>query len=140
MDRITKEARSRNMSNIKSKDTKPEIRVRKILHSMGYRFRINKKELPGKPDIWLKKYNSVIFVHGCFWHRHKDCKYSYTPKSRMEFWSEKFKRNIQRDQRNLEELQALGIKVLIVWECEIFNKNDRENEILKNKIKIFLKK
>lgn len=138
MDRISKEARSRNMSKIKSKDTKPEIEVRKLLHSMGYRFRVNKKELPGKPDIWLRKYNTAIFVHGCFWHRHEGCKYAYTPKSRVEFWLEKFKQNVERDNRTLKELQSLGIRVLIIWECEVFSSNDRNHEILKRKLDSFL--
>lgn len=138
MDRISKEARSRNMSKIRSKDTKPEIEVRKLLHSMGYRFRVNKKELPGKPDIWLRKYNTAIFVHGCFWHRHEGCKYAYTPKSNVNFWTNKFKNNIQRDKVNIEQLEALGIRVLIIWECEVFSKSDPDHELLKAKLMNFL--
>ena len=91
------EQRSRNMSAIKSKNTKPEIAVRKLLHSMGYRFRLHRKDLPGSPDIVLPKYKTVIFVHGCFWHRHENCKYASTPKTRQEFWEAKFRENINRD-------------------------------------------
>ena len=93
------EQRSRNMSAIKSKNTKPEIKVRKALHSMGYRFRLHKKDLPGSPDIVLPKYKTVIFVHGCFWHRHQNCKYASNPKTRREFWEKKFKENIERDKK-----------------------------------------
>ena len=96
MDRISKEHRSWNMSRIKGKNTKPEIIVRKMLHRMGYRFRIHRKDLPGRPDIVLPKHKTVIFVHGCFWHRHKDCKYAYNPKSRVEFWQKKFRDNVNR--------------------------------------------
>ena len=91
------EQRSRNMSAIKSKNTKPEIAVRKVLHSMGYRFRLHRKDLPGSPDIVLPEYKTVIFVHGCFWHRHENCKYASTTKTRQEFWNKKFKTNIERD-------------------------------------------
>ena len=113
------EQRSRNMSAIKSKNTKPEITVRKLLHSMGYRFRLHKKDLPGSPDIVLPKYKTVIFVHGCFWHRHQNCKYASNPKTRREFWEKKFKENIERDKKTQEKLKNLGWKTNIVWECEI---------------------
>ncbi len=113
------EQRSRNMSAIKSKNTKPEIAVRKLLHSMGYRFRLHRKDLPGSPDIVLPKYKTVIFVHGCFWHRHQNCKYASNPKTRREFWEKKFKENIERDKKNQEKLKNLGWKTKIVWECEI---------------------
>ena len=93
------EQRSRNMSAIKSKNTKPEIKVRKVLHSMGYRFRLHSKDLPGSPDIVLPKYKTVIFVHGCFWHRHENCKYASTPKTRKEFWNKKFTENKKRDSK-----------------------------------------
>lgn len=118
MDRITRKKRSWNMSRIKSKDTKPELIVRSKLHRMGYRFRVNRKDLPGKPDIVLPKYKAVIFVHGCFWHRHQDCKYAYTPKSRVEFWMKKFSKNVKRDNQNELELLKLGWYVKIIWECE----------------------
>ena len=117
------EQRSRNMSAIKSKNTKPEIKVREILHSMGYRFRLHRKDLPGSPDIVLPKYKTVIFVHGCFWHRHENCKYASTPKTRQEFWEAKFRENINRDKLNQENLSSKGWKIIIVWECEIKDKD-----------------
>ena len=113
------EQRSRNMSAIKSKNTKPEIAVRKLLHSMGYRFRLHRKDLPGSPDIILPKYKTVIFVHGCFWHRHENCKYATTPKTRKEFWENKFKANINRDNLNQANLLLRGWKIIIIWECQL---------------------
>ena len=129
------EQRSRNMSAIKSKNTKPEIKVRKILHSMGYRFRLHRKDLPGSPDIVLPKYKTVIFVQGCFWHRHKNCKYASTPKTRQEFWEAKFRENINRDKLNQENLSSKGWKIIIVWECEIKDKDFDLNRLFKNEIK-----
>ena len=129
------EQRSRNMSAIKSKNTKPEIKVRKVLHSMGYRFRLHSKDLPGSPDIVLPKYKTVIFVHGCFWHRHENCKYASTPKTRKEFWNKKFTENIKRDKLNQENLSSKGWKIIIVWECEIKDKDFDLNRLLKNEIK-----
>lgn len=121
------------MSRIKGKDTKPELIVRTLLHSMGYRYRLHQKNLPGKPDIVLKKYNAVIFVHGCFWHRHKGCKFAYEPKSRQEFWQRKFLENEARDKINQSTLGKLGWKVLVIWECEVDN-----IEKLKRKAMAFL--
>lgn len=118
MDRISAEHRSWNMSRIRSGNTQPEIIVRSLLHRMGFRFRLHKKDLPGKPDIVLPKYRTVIFVHGCFWHRHSGCKYAYTPKSRVNFWEEKFNRNIERDHKVNCKLEILNWKVLTIWECE----------------------
>ena len=129
------EQRSRNMSAIKSKNTKPEIKVRKVLHLMGYRFRLHRKDLPGSPDIVLPKYKTVIFVHGCFWHRHKNCKYASTPKTRQEFWEAKFRENINRDKLNQENLSSKGWKIIIVWECEIKDKDFDLNRLFKNEIK-----
>jgi len=129
------EQRSRNMSAIKSKNTRPEIVVRKLLHSMGYRFRLHRKDLPGSPDIVLPKYKTVIFVHGCFWHRHKNCKYASTPKTRQEFWEAKFRENINRDKLNQENLSSKGWKIIIVWECEIKDKDFDLNRLFKNEIK-----
>ncbi len=106
------------MSRIRGKDTKPELRVRSQLHRMGYRFRLHRKDLPGRPDIVLPKYDTVIFVHGCFWHRHKGCRFAYTPKTRPEFWKKKFGGNIRRDRTNINLLRKQGWKVLIIWECE----------------------
>ena len=115
------EQRSRNMSAIKSKNTKPEFAVRKLLHSMGYRFRLHRKDLPGSPDIVLPKYKTVIFVHGCFWHRHANCKYASTPKTRKEFWESKFKANVKRDLEIQEKIKNIGWQSLVIWECELKN-------------------
>jgi len=121
VDIISEERRSWNMSRIRGKDTKPEIIVRSMLHRMGYRFRLHRKDLPGKPDIVLPKYNTVIFVHGCFWHRHEGCKYAYTPKSRVDFWNAKFDDTVARDERNREQLKEIGWNVVTIWECETKN-------------------
>ena len=112
------EQRSRNMSAIKSKNTKPEIAVRKVLHSMGYRFRLHGKDLPGSPDIVLPKYKTVIFVHGCFWHRHENCKYATTPKTREEFWNNKFRSNVERDLKIQENIKNIEWRSVVIWECE----------------------
>ena len=112
------EQRSRNMSAIKSKNTKPEIKVRKVLHSMGYRFRLHSKDLPGSPDIVLPKYKTVIFVHGCFWHRHENCKYASTPKTRKEFWNKKFTENKKRDSEIQEKIKILDWRSVVSWECD----------------------
>jgi len=107
------------MSRIRSRDTKPEIALRKSLHRLGFRFRLHGHRLPGKPDIVLPRYRTVIFVHGCFWHRHEGCKVATTPKSNTDFWLEKFDRNVARDARNAEELAKAGWRVLVVWECDL---------------------
>ncbi len=107
------------MSRIRSRNTKPEVFVRSLLHRMGYRFRLHVSSLPGTPDLVLPRYKTVIFVHGCFWHRHSGCKYSYTPKSRIEFWKRKFEKNIEADKRAVEELKELGWSVFVIWECEL---------------------
>ncbi|MBR4750984.1 MAG: DNA mismatch endonuclease Vsr [Thermoguttaceae bacterium] len=119
VDILSPEERSQNMAAIRSRDTKPEVYLRKLLFAKGYRYRIAEKSIPGHPDIFLRKYNTAIFVHGCFWHRHQGCKYAYTPKSRIEFWQKKFDDNIRRDAIVDDELQEQGIKQLIVWECTI---------------------
>ena len=119
MDIKSKEARSKNMSAIRSKDTKPEIYLRKLLFAEGYRYRISEKTIPGHPDMFLRRYNTAIFVHGCFWHRHPGCKYAYTPKSRVEFWQKKFEDNVRRDAVVKVGLQENKIKCLVVWECTI---------------------
>lgn len=118
-DKLTPEQRSWNMSRIKGKDTKIEVEVRKYLFSKGYRFRKNDKRYPGKPDIVLPKYQVAIFVHGCFWHRHEGCKDATTPKTRTEFWLEKFDKNVKNDQIKQEMLRELGWKVIVIWECEL---------------------
>ena len=114
------------MAAIKGKDTKPEIIVRKYLFSRGLRFRVQVKKLPGTPDIVLPKYKAVVFVNGCFWHGHKDCRYYRLPKSNVEFWKEKIERNVARDTRSETELKALGWRVIRVWECEIKTVAQRE--------------
>ena len=118
-DKLTPEKRSWNMSRIKGKDTKIEVEVRKYLFSKGYRFRKNDKRNPGKPDIVLPKYHVGIFVHGCFWHRHEGCKDATTPKTRTDFWLEKFDKNVKNDQIKQEKLRELGWKVIVIWECEL---------------------
>lgn len=134
MDVLSKERRSWNMSRIGSRNTKPEILVRQVLHGLGYRFRLHAKSLPGHPDIVLPKYRTVVLVHGCFWHRHKNCKYAYTPKSKMAFWTAKFSENIKRDSRKSRALSDLGWRVIVVWECELQN-SDRLRRRLKSRIK-----
>ena len=109
------------MSRIKGRDTKPEVMVRSLLHRAGYRFRKNLKTLPGNPDVVLPKYKTVIFVHGCFWHRHKGCKKASMPKTNAEFWQNKFERNVANDRKHARELRKLGWQVLTVWECELKN-------------------
>lgn len=117
-DRITKQRRSWNMSRIRAKDTKPELAVRSLLHRLGFRFRIHVKRLPGCPDIVLSRLRTVVFVNGCFWHRHKNCKFAYSPKSRKAFWEEKFKANVTRDRQLQRKLGKLGWTVHVIWECQ----------------------
>lgn len=119
MDIVTKEKRSEMMSRIRGKDTRPEKQVRSMLHGLGYRFRIHRRDLPGNPDIVLPKYRTVVFVHGCFWHQHRGCKYAYKPKSRVEFWQKKFRENVERDKLKTKTLKKLGWRVVVVWECEL---------------------
>ena len=122
MDIVSEEQRSYNMSRIRSKDTKPELIVRSMLHRMGYRFTVNgpkNSKLPGKPDIVLPKYRTVISVHGCFWHRHEGCKFATIPKTRTEWWKAKLEGNVERDARNEEALKTLGWRVVVVWTCEL---------------------
>lgn len=128
-DIISKERRSWNMSRIKGKDTKPEAQVRSWLFLHGYRFRKNDRRLPGVPDVVLPRYRTVIFVNGCFWHHHKDCRYAYMPKSRITFWEDKFVRNIVNDKFHRDRLEAMGWKVITIWECELKN---NMNEVMKN--------
>lgn len=118
-DTLTQEQRSWNMSRVTGKNTRPEIHLRSILHKKGFRFRLHDKKLPGKPDVVLPKYRTVIFVNGCFWHRHQKCQYARTPDSRQDFWLKKFERTVQRDHKNQKMLIELGWRVLVVWECEM---------------------
>lgn len=120
-DRISKKKRSWNMSRIRSKDTKPEIKVRSYLFKLGFRFRKNVQKLPGKPDIVLTKYSTVIFINGCFWHHHQGCRYAYIPKTRTKFWLDKFSKNLENDKKNKVILQQLGWKVVVIWECMLKN-------------------
>ncbi len=119
-DKISKEKRSWNMSRIRGKDTSIEVRVRKRLFKDGFRFRKNVASLPGKPDIVLPKYKTVIFVHGCYWHRH-NCKEFHIPKTNSAFWEKKFERNVANDKKHYKDLEELGWNVIIIWECEIEN-------------------
>lgn len=119
MDVHDKKTRSYNMSQIKSKDTKPEEIVRKYLFKQGFRYRKNDKRLPGKPDIVLPKYKTVIFVNGCFWHKHEGCRYFVWPKSNTEFWKDKISKTVERDEKKKKELLNLGWKVKVIWECEL---------------------
>ena len=126
MDNHTAEQRHRNMSAVRSKNTKPEILVRKYLFANGFRYRINDKKLAGKPDIVLPKYKTVIFINGCFWHGHKDCKDSHIPKTNTDFWTEKINKNKVRDAKNYELLQNAGWKVIILWTCELKSKTKEQ--------------
>ena len=119
MDVHDKKTRSRNMAAIKGKDTKPELAVRKYLHRRGLRYRLHDKGLPGKPDLTLKCYNTVVFVNSCFWHRHKKCKKAVMPKSNIEFWRDKLEKNVLRDKKNINLLKKQGWNVLLFWECEL---------------------
>ena len=120
-DYISQEHRSWNMGRITSENSTPERIVRSVLHRMGYRFRLHVKNLPGRPDITLKKHNLVIFVHGCFWHRHQGCKRCTIPKSNQEFWLNKFERNVRRDRENQRKLIQMGWRVEAIWECQTKN-------------------
>lgn len=126
MDIVDPKIRSRMMSGIRSRNTKPEILLRKALHAMGYRYRLNVRLLPGSPDIVLPKWRVVIFVHGCFWHRHPDCKKATTPATNTDFWTKKFAANTKRDKTAIKELHNLGWRTAIVWECAIGSKIDVE--------------
>lgn len=116
-DIVDRKTRSRMMAGIGGKDTKPELVLRRALHARGFRYRLHAKNLPGKPDIVLPKYRAVIFVHGCFWHRHPGCRYATMPATRPEFWAEKFRGNVERGVRNQDALLKVGWRVAVVWEC-----------------------
>lgn len=145
MDKLSKEKRSWNMSRVKSKDTKPELYVRSLLHRNGYRFRLHVKGLPGKPDIVLPKYKMVVFVHGCFWHRHAGCKEAAMPTSNIQYWNDKFNRNIKRDIETQNQLKHQGWNVIVIWECELkeasekllakLEKIEAENNTVKQNLK-----
>lgn len=135
VDHVDSSTRSKIMASVHSKDTKPEIKVRKIAHALGYRFRLHRADLPGKPDLVFPSRRKVIFVHGCFWHRHSRCRYATMPKTRTEFWERKFLANTARDRRNWRELRKLGWDVLTVWQCELKKAEkltERLNDFLAN--------
>jgi DNA mismatch endonuclease (patch repair protein) len=119
VDRLSRQRRSWNMSRIRGRDTKPEVAVRSLFHRAGFRFRLHRKDLPGRPDVVLAKWGVAVFVHGCFWHRHPGCRFAYTPKSNRAFWSRKFIDNMERDKQNQRALRKSGWKVLVVWECQV---------------------
>lgn len=118
-DSLTAERRSWNMSRIRSRDTGPELTLRSMLHSAGFRFRLHDRALPGTPDIVMKKHRAVILVHGCYWHRHEGCRNATTTSSRTDFWQDKFAATVARDERNFEALKELGWKPIVVWECDL---------------------
>lgn len=119
MDSFSPTERSEIMGRVRGKDTTPEMAVRSLLHSLGFRYRLHRPDLPGKPDIVLPKYKAVVFVHGCFWHRHAGCSRASTPATRRDYWLPKFQRTIDRDKRNQAELRSAGWNVIVVWECEL---------------------
>lgn len=137
MDRITKAKRSDIMSRVRCQNTKPEEIVRKYLFSEGFRYRKNDKRYPGKPDIVLPKYKTVIFVNGCFWHQHHGCKAAALPEANHQYWEEKLNRNVERDKQEIQQLKDMGWRVIVVWECEISSKKKQGSRlsILKNEIK-----
>lgn len=128
-DNLTPNDRSLLMAKVSGKETKPEIIVRKFLFSNGLRYRKNVKSLPGTPDVVLKKYKTIIFVHGCFWHGHESCRASKLPSTNVEFWVDKREKNLERDKNKILQLEDMGWKVLIVWECEIKMKTKRESRL-----------
>ncbi|PLC06036.1 very short patch repair endonuclease [Variovorax sp. RO1] len=133
MDTLSPEARSRRMAAIRPRDTKPEMVVRRLVYAMGYRYRLHRRDLPGTPDLVFQGRRKVIFVHGCFWHRHAACKLARLPKSRLEFWVPKLEKNRLRDEAALVELARLGWSSLVIWECEI-----RDQDRLARSLRKFL--
>lgn len=131
-----KETRSYNMSRISGKNTRPEMMIRKFLHRNGFRYSLHSKDLPGKPDLVLPKYNTVIFVHGCFWHAHENCKYFKIPKTRTLWWKEKLYANKERDEKHIQELEEMGWNIIVVWECKLKKDIFQESlEILSKEIR-----
>lgn len=121
-DTMSPDERSRRMSLVRSVDTKPEMAVRRLVHGMGYRYRLHCRDLPGKPDLVFRSRRAVVFVHGCFWHRHNGCPLARLPKSKIEFWAAKLEGNRKRDTRKIAELEEAGWRVFVVWECELKDK------------------
>lgn len=122
MDTFTRTKRSEIMRSIRSGNTQPEMIVRSLLHKEGFRFRLNDKRLPGKPDVVLRKYKTVVFIHGCFWHEHQNCRDGRRPKSNTGYWDQKLDRNVKRDVANAERLRSIGWNLIVVWECELNNR------------------
>jgi DNA mismatch endonuclease (patch repair protein) len=133
MDIVTPERRSAMMSGIRGRDTKPEIAVRRLAHRLGYRFRLHRRDLPGTPDLVFPRRKKVIFVHGCFWHRHTDCRFAYEPKSNVEKWQRKFRANVTRDEHVRRELEEMDWDVLVIWECQT-----KDVEMLARELELFL--
>jgi len=127
MDIKSKEKRSQNMSRIKSKNTSIELKIRKLLFKSGFRYRVNYAAVTGRPDIYISKFKTAVFINGCFWHRHRGCRYSYMPKSNIEFWSSKFEKNMERDKTVVNELNNKGIKVIVIWECTVKGLKNEED-------------
>lgn len=119
------------MSRIRGRDTSPERLVRSALHRIGYRFRLHRRNLPGRPDIVLPRHRTVVFVHGCFWHRHPRCRFAYMPKTRVPFWSAKFDENVHRDRRVRRRLRKLGWRVIVIWECQMTDREALANRLAK---------
>lgn len=139
-DRVTPEQRSENMRRIRSKGMQPEMTVRRLSHALGYRHRLHRKELPGKPDLVYPGRRKVVFVHGCFWHQHPDpgCKIARRPKSNLGYWGPKLDRNVERDTRNQAQLQEKGWEYMIIWECEAREAQAKGSDVLASKIRRFL--
>ena len=134
MDIVSQTRRSEIMARIQGRDTVPEMMVRRTAHRLGFRFRLYRKDLPGRPDLVFPRYRAVVFVHGCFWHRHDGCRFAYTPRSRVRFWTEKFRQNVARDRRTEDALRSLGWQVLVIWECET-----RDDAAVAHRLKDFLR-
>lgn len=134
VDHLNPSDRSRNMAAVRGRDTNPELIVRRIVHGLGFRFRLHRKALPGTPDIVLPRLQKIIFVHGCFWHRHPKCHYASIPATRTEFWTEKLCANVERDKKSIHDLRQLGWRVMVVWQCEL-----RDLFALRRRIEKFLK-
>ena len=128
-DIVDRERRSELMAGIRGRDTAPELAIRRIAHRMGLRFRLHRRDLPGRPDIVFPKFRSAVFVHGCFWHQHGGCRFAHIPKSRVTYWTQKFSRNVARDRSNEEALRALGWRVIVIWECEARNGKQVEQRL-----------
>jgi DNA mismatch endonuclease, patch repair protein len=133
VDRLSPERRSALMARVRAKDTTPELKLRRLLHSLGYRFRLHRTDLAGKPDLVFPRRRKIVFIHGCWWHRHPGCPKAGNPKSNIEYWAEKFRRNVERDKWALKKLASEGWKVLVVWQCELKNLDQ-----IQEKVKSFL--